>query len=137
MRPKKTVLYVGANEARLSCQTFLLETRGYRAVAAESGAEAVKILGEMRLGTVDVLVTELELPDISGDELARRAKLMHPGLPVLLLSYQLCGYDHELFADAFLPRGCHEPAVLLERIRAMAARKRGPKKAMRVEGVAA
>jgi len=40
-------------------------------------------------------------------------------------------FDHTNRADAFLPKGCSSPIEMLERIRQMIARKRGPKKHLR------
>ena len=41
MRPKKTILCVDDNEQVLSVRTFLLETRGYRIIAANTAQEAL------------------------------------------------------------------------------------------------
>jgi DNA-binding NtrC family response regulator len=129
MRPRKKVLCVSANEQRLSCQTFLLETRGFCVLPAASAEDALTILEASRPATIHVMVAEWEMQQgmMDGDELTRRAKQLHAGLPVLLLSYEICGHDHHLFADVFLPKGCNAPAELVERVRTMAARKRGPK----------
>jgi two-component system response regulator CpxR len=40
-------------------------------------------------------------------------------------------FDHGNRADAFLPKGTSTPGEMLERIRVMIARKRGPKKSFR------
>lgn len=138
MRPKKTVLCVSVDEDRLSCQRFMLETRGYRVLLAENAAQALVLLGTVMPGSVDAMVTELELGEMDGNTLARRAKELHQGLPVLVLSYETGVYDHGNSADVFLPRGCTEAAVVLERLRTLVARKRGPKKAVNAtEAVAA
>ena len=42
MRPKKTILCVDDNEQILSVRTFLLETRGYRVIAAHTPQEALE-----------------------------------------------------------------------------------------------
>src|SRR6267143_176137 len=38
-------------------------------------------------------------------------------------------FDRALHADVFLPKGASSPAEMIERIRVLVARKRGPKKA--------
>ena len=78
--------------------------------------------------TVHVLVCDLLMPDMDGNELTRRAKQLHPGLPTLLVSETVTLFDRELFAEVFLPKGANIPAEVVERVRVLAARKRGPKK---------
>jgi CheY-like chemotaxis protein len=128
MRPKKVILCVDDNETILSVRTFLLETRGYRVLSAHTSAQALEILERTIPGTLDLLIADLLLPGMDGNELVRRAKQMHPMLPTLIVSGTVANYDRALAADAFLPKGAGSPAELLERIRVLVARKRGPKK---------
>ena len=51
---------------------------------------------------------------------------------MMLLSGTVKAFDRACHADAFLPKGACSPVELLERIRVMIARKRGPKKARAV-----
>lgn len=128
MRPKKVILCVDDNEQTLSVRTFLLETRGYRVLTATSSREALEILERTTPGTLDLLIADLLMPGMDGNELVRRAKQMHPALPTLIVSGTVAAYDRALAADAFLPKGAASPVELLERIRVLVARKRGPKK---------
>jgi DNA-binding response OmpR family regulator len=79
-------------------------------------------------GSVDLLLTDLVLPQMDGNELVRRAKEIHPGLPSLLVSGTVTSFDRAAAADAFLPKGACAPAEMLDRIKILVARKRGPKK---------
>ena len=128
MRPRKTILYVEDNEQVLSVRKFLLETRGYRVVAMNGAAEALEYLEGVAQGSVDLLLTDLLMPQMDGNELIRKAKLVHPGLPTLLVSGTVTNFDRAPSADAFLPKGACTPAEVLDRIRILVARKRGPKK---------
>lgn len=128
MRPRKTIVCVEDNEQILSVRKFLLETRGYRVIAMNSGAEALEYLRATMVGAVDLLLADLIMPQMDGNELVRRAKNLHPGLPTLLVSGTVSNYDRAAAADAFLPKGACTPAEMLERIRILVARKRGPKK---------
>jgi len=128
MRPKKVILCVDDNEQTLSVRTFLLETRGYRVLSASSSQQALEILERTVPGTLDLLIADLLLPAIDGNELVRRAKQIHPMLPALIVSGTVAAYDRALAADAFLPKGAGTAAELLEKIRLLVARKRGPKK---------
>ena len=128
MRPRKTILCVDDNEQILSVRKFLLETRGYRVLAYATSAEALECLENAGQGTIDLLLADLILPQMDGNELARRAKDMHPFLPSLLISGTVTSFDRATAADAFLPKGACTPAEMLDRIRILVARKRGPKK---------
>jgi CheY-like chemotaxis protein len=128
MRPRKTILCVEDDEQVLSVRTFLLDTRGYRVLPMSCAAQALDYLRQAAPGTVDLLISDLILPQMDGNELVRRAKELHPALPALLVSGTVTSYDRAASADAFLPKGAASPAELLDRIRILVARKRGPKK---------
>ncbi|MES2391894.1 MAG: response regulator [Acidobacteriota bacterium] len=128
MRPRKTILYVEDNEQILSVRKFLLETRGYRVVAMTNGRDALDFLRGALPGSVDLLMSDLIMPQMDGNELVRRAKQLHPSLPTLLISGTVTNYERAMAADAFLPKGASTPAEVLDRIRVLVARKRGPKK---------
>jgi two-component system response regulator CpxR len=128
MRPRKTILCVDDNEQVLSVRKFLLETRGYRVLAMRTAAEALEYLQVAMQGSVDLLMSEVILSQMDGNELVRRAKQLHPCLPALLVSGTVSNFDRAVAADAFLPKGACTPAEMLDRIRILVARKRGPKK---------
>lgn len=128
MRPKKMILCVDDNEQVLSVRTFLLETRGYRVVAVRSAKQAIETLEATVPGTIDLLLCDLLLGGMDGNELVRRAKGMHPGLPAMIVSGTVNSFDRAGYADVFLPKGACSPAEMIERIRVLVARKRGPKK---------
>ncbi len=128
MRPRKTILCVDSNEQVLSIRKFMLETRGYRVVPMTTAAAALEHLQDALPGSVDLLLADLLLPGMDGNELVRRSKALHPALPAMLVSNMVTNFDRAGAADAFLPKGACTPAELLDRIRLLVARKRGPKK---------
>jgi two-component system, OmpR family, response regulator CpxR len=129
MRPKKTILCVDDNDQALAVRKFLLETRGgYRVVAASTGKEAME---RFRTGGIDLVLSDLVMPQMDGNELVRRMKEIAPEVPMILISGSVKAFDHGNRADAFLPKGTSTPSEMLERIRVMIARKRGPKKHLR------
>ena len=130
MRPKKTILCVDDNEQALSVRKFLLETRGYRVIAVTTAHEALDVLERALPGSIDLLLSDLLMPTMDGNELIRRAKDMSPALPAMLISGSVKQYERGIRADVFLPKGVCSPVEMLERIRVLVARKRGPKKAM-------
>jgi two-component system, cell cycle response regulator CpdR len=58
----------------------VLTEKGFDVLVASDGYEAVRLLTEHH---VDLLVTDIVMPGISGFELARQAKVMRPHLRVL------------------------------------------------------
>lgn len=129
MRPKKTILCVDDNEQVLSVRTFLLETRGYRVISSTSAQQALEYIEQSLPGSLDLLLCDLIMPQMDGNELVRRAKQLHPGLPAMIVSGTVNAFDRAVHADVFLPKGAASPAEMIERIRVLVARKRGPKKA--------
>ncbi len=106
----------------------MLETRGYRVVDFTCPRAALEHLGRAIPGSVDLLLADVVLPSMDGNELVRRAKGIHASLPALLISNKVSNYDRAAAADAFLPKGACTPAEMLDRIRVLVTRKRGPKK---------
>jgi CheY-like chemotaxis protein len=125
MRPKKTILCVDDNEQALSVRKFMLETRGYRVLTALNGQQALELF---QPGGIDLVLSDLVMPLMDGNELVHRMKAMHPDVPMILMSGCVKAYERASHADAFLPKGSCSPVEVLERIRLMVARKRGPKK---------
>ena len=125
MRPRKVILSVDDNEQVLSVRKFMLETRGYRVISAATAAAALEILEG---GGIDLVLCDLLMPQMDGNELVRRMKLVAPELPMMIVSGTVKAFERADAADAFLPKGAGAPLELLERIRMLLARKRGPKK---------
>ena len=125
MKPKRTILCVDDNEQSLSYRKIMLETRGYRVASYARGEEALE---RFKQGGVDLVVTDMAMPGLDGPQLIAAIKNLSPQTPAILISSKVRVYDHESQADVFLARGMYAPADLLERIRLLLVRKRGPKK---------
>src|SRR5215510_8865776 len=125
MRPKKTILCIDDNEQSLSIRKFMLETRGYKVVVSHNAREALHLFEQ---GGVDLVLSDLIMPDMDGAELVKRIKQLSPETPAILFSGKIKMYDKDTSADIFLPKGSYAPAELLERIRLLLVKKRGPKK---------
>jgi len=125
MKPKRTILCADSNEQALSIRKIMLETRGYRVIACNSGEQALDIF---RHGGVDLVVSELSMPGVDGAQVIEGIKNLSPQTPAILLSGKAKLFDHNTRADVFLPKGMYAPAELLERIRLLLVRKRGPKR---------
>lgn len=89
----QTVLIADDEEPVRRVASRLLARNGYDVLEAADGAEALRMLAASK-GAIDLLVSDIIMPEMGGLELARRAAAEFPNLPVLLIS----GYSdsHEL-----------------------------------------
>ena len=116
---KETVLIVEDEEAVRRLMSAALEQHGYRVLIAADGVEALKLIAS-HAGPLDLLVTDLLMPGMNGNELARKVKDRLPGLEVLCIS----GYAEELRQsgeideNAFLQKP-FTPQALLRKVRDM------------------
>lgn len=125
MRPKKVILCVDDNEQELSVLRFTLATNGYRVLAASNGQEAIAVFSTAP--QIDLVLADTNLPQMSGVQLAERLKRMRSHVPMLLLSNAPAGGGEIHVADAVARKNCSSQE-LLERVKVMSARKRGPRK---------
>lgn len=125
MKPKRTILCVDDDERALSIRKVMLETRGYRVLTASDPEQAVKFI---RSGGVDLVLVDLMMPKMSGAKLIDQMKAISPHTPALLFSGSVNACTEEHLADGWLPKGELAPMELLERIRIMLVRKRGPRR---------
>lgn len=125
MKPKRTILCLDENEQALSIRKVLLETRGYRVIACTTRQQALE---RFKQGGIDLVLAELMMPSLEGSKLVEEIKTISPQTPAILISSKAKIFDRDTQADAFLPKGMHAPAELLERIRLLLIRKRGPKR---------
>ncbi len=125
MKPKRTILCVDDNEQSLSHRKIMLETRGYRVASFTRGEDAME---RFLLGGVDLVIADMAMPGLDGPQLIAKVKDMSPQTPAILISSKVRIYDHDSPADVFLTKGMYSPADLLERVRLLLVRKRGPKR---------
>jgi len=125
MRPKKIILCVDDNEQDLSVLKFMLATNGYRVVSANNGQEAIGIFADI---AVDLVLTDFSMPQMNGDQLVRSLKQISSHVPMIVLGDPIKMGDHIHAADAVIAKKNCSPLELLDRIKVMSARKRGPRK---------
>src|SRR6185312_16854643 len=71
-----------------------LTNHGYRVLLADGGAEALRLSAEFA-GRIDLVITDLMMPGMSGRELVRRLLPARPRLRVIYMS----GYSDESLAN--------------------------------------
>ncbi|HTB98806.1 MAG TPA: response regulator [Terracidiphilus sp.] len=127
MRPKKVILCVDPNEQDLSVMKFMLTTNGYKVLSATNGDDAIALFGDHQ---VDLVLADGASAQMDGNQLVRKLKMLAAHVPMLLLGdpQKMDGQMHA--ADVLVAKKACSPQELLERIKVMSARKRGPRKGM-------
>ncbi|MBA3892778.1 MAG: response regulator [Gemmatimonadales bacterium] len=92
------VLLVDDEEAIRWVGRRLLEADGWTVIAASDGLEALQII-QTRTGRLDLVITDLNMPRVTGRELAEVLSVFRPGLPVLGVS----GFLSAVTQDRRLP----------------------------------
>lgn len=80
-----TVLVVDDDAQVSHLIAALLAHEGYKVLIAPSGPEAIR-LAQSHLNQIDVLVTDVVMPEMDGPSVAREIQSAVPGLPVILMS---------------------------------------------------
>jgi signal transduction histidine kinase len=81
----ETLLLVEDNDDLRNATHGLLEALGYRVAAAANGAEALATLEEME-GGIDLVISDVVMPGMSGPELVERLRARSPEIRVILMS---------------------------------------------------
>lgn len=103
MTAMQSVLLVDDDCDSLSALKFVFEVHNYHVVVAEHGGAA---LTEVKKHLPDLVVTDMEMPEVGGIELCRRLKCL-PALasvPLILVSGDQPPPDVPVVWDAFLPK---------------------------------
>jgi signal transduction histidine kinase len=116
-----TVLVVEDEDAVRKLTVKALEREGCTVLAAPNGLEALAVV-DRHDGGIDLVVTDLVMPDMGGRELAEELRRRRPDLPVLFMS----GYDDAMVGDVdpasdFLAKP-FTPAQLTARVAAVIGR---------------
>ncbi|TAJ10163.1 MAG: response regulator [Nitrospirae bacterium] len=83
----ETVLLVDDDEAVRQYVGYILRRYGYRVLEASGGTEALHLCAQHE-GPIHLLLTDIQMLDMTGPELAPRALALRPHLPVLYMSAQ-------------------------------------------------
>lgn len=113
MRPRKILLIIDANADRASVLSFTIKIKGYRCLTANGLQEAIAAFSNSDVSLV-----------LSHDDLAiEKLKQIKPYVPMILF-----GTNTRTIPDSMIDPKRVTTAELLERIKVMAQRKRGPRK---------
>jgi DNA-binding NtrC family response regulator len=77
------VLVADDEPALLSLFRKVLEREGFEVVTADDGVGALALI---EAGGIEILVTDIEMPHMTGLELIERVRQHAPGLPVIIMT---------------------------------------------------
>jgi PAS domain S-box-containing protein len=93
------VLVVDDDSLVLTSTCLLLEDLGHRVISATSGAQALEVFDTE--SAIDLVITDMAMPQMNGAQLAQAIRTMKPSLPIILAT----GYAERLEGFATrLPR---------------------------------
>lgn len=118
-KPVASVLVVDDEAPIREIERRTLEACGYSVTEAGSGLEAIELLSHG--APLDLLIADLHMPELSGDEMVRRLRTDRPDLKVLyvtgnvdLLMDQRPLWKAEAYLDKpFSPEGLRQAVALL------------------------
>lgn len=119
------VLVVDDEERFRVTATATLKKRGFEVEAVGSGLEAIE---NLKKNDIDVVVLDVKMPGMDGNEALRRIKILKPDLEVIMLTAHgsidsaLAGWRDEVFAYLAKPI---DVEILVEKIRDAAAKRKG------------
>jgi CheY-like chemotaxis protein len=83
MSKSTSILVVDDNPSMVKTLVDILKVKSYEVYAAYSGAEALKILRTQR---VNILLTDVRMPDMDGVALYRETRKKHPNMITFLMT---------------------------------------------------
>ncbi len=85
LRGSETILVVDDEDLLLTTGQAILSAYGYRVLLANGGKKALEILDQQN-GKIDLVITDLVMPDMSGRELVEQIKHGWPEMPIICTS---------------------------------------------------
>jgi two-component system cell cycle sensor histidine kinase/response regulator CckA len=85
-RGTETILLVEDDPSLREMAATLLGRWGYTVLAAANGVEAMSLVHQQGRGHIDLLFTDVVMPQMSGNELADRIRALHPQTKILFAS---------------------------------------------------
>ena len=105
---KKNILYVDNNWGVIGAVNKVLNHLGYETVVTTWCAEAVKLV-RSQPERFDLVITDMNMPDMDGFELSRTLKKIRPDIPILLCTGFGSMVDREDMAAAGISQVIPKP----------------------------
>jgi two-component system cell cycle sensor histidine kinase/response regulator CckA len=82
----ETILLAEDDPSLLEMAAAMLKRLGYTVVTAINGVEALRLMNQRNIGHIDLLLTDVVMPHMSGKELSDRIQSIHPNTRILFTS---------------------------------------------------
>jgi two-component system cell cycle sensor histidine kinase/response regulator CckA len=82
---RETILVVDDSPAILDVVVKILQAEDFHVLSAANGHSALKLAGQTT-GTIDLLLSDVEMPEMSGPDLGEALKAARPDMRVMLMS---------------------------------------------------
>jgi len=83
VKGRESILFVEDEELILKMMETMLKSQGYRVYTAQDGLQAIEVF-QRHVQDIDLVVSDIGLPGLSGKEVFERLKEMHSRVRVLL-----------------------------------------------------
>jgi DNA-binding response OmpR family regulator len=93
--PKKLILIVDDEDLVRRMLGLLLKIHGFRVLQASTGNDALRICARFRR-PIDLMITDIQMPELPGFDLARLTAAVRPEMAVLFISGAFSEQDPEI-----------------------------------------
>ena len=97
----ETILFVDDEDVIIDVNREIMESLGYKVVAAKSGQEALEVYRKLQ-GKINLIILDMIMPGMDGEATYDSLKKVNPEIRVILSS----GYSKNEQAKAILEKGC-------------------------------
>ena len=94
----KTVLLIDDEELVITISELMLKELGYKVLKAHNGYEGLQLF-EAHKTEIDLIISDLEMPKMNGNEVLKKLRKIDPEIKVLLSSGSLTDADEQYIID--------------------------------------
>jgi CheY-like chemotaxis protein len=120
---RQMILVVDDEQAVCETVAMILRSRGYLVHTANNGSDALRRLKNMRL---DLVISDLNMPGMSGFDLISAIRSRFPSMPVVAMSAAYTAECLPTNLDAFYAKGQGDPQQLLSMVEELLSREHNP-----------
>ena len=91
---EKTILLIDDEEIVINISKMMLKRLGYRVLTAYSGYEGLQLF-EKNKSKIDLIISDLEMPNMNGNEVMDKLRKIDPQIKVILSSGALTDADEK------------------------------------------
>jgi len=104
------ILCIDDEEVGLPVRKLMLESEGFEVAVATNSKAALDLCGKF---SFDLILLDYSMPGMNGGEVAQATRLLHPQIPIVLLSaYLTLPEEHTQILDGHVTKGESTEALL-------------------------